>query len=339
MPRVMYEKWNPKADALDIVDKANEICATYAEQGYDLTLRQLYYQFVARGYIPNTQKDYSRLGEIVNRARLSGMLDWDYIIDRTRNLASLAHWTTPDEIVRAAASSFRFDMWQNQPVRVEVWVEKEALAGVVGQVAERYDCAWFSCRGYVSQSEQWRAAQRHLRYLEDGQAVVVLHLGDHDPSGIDMTRDISDRLHKFIYTEWARNNVDELDGDYTYTTIENHIFEHVVENRDEDPPVDVPHSIHRIALNYDQVEEYNPPPNPAKLTDSRSAGYVAEHGYESWELDALPPDVLDDLIASHIEALRDEEAWIDRAVEQEREREVLDAASSRWEEVAAYLSS
>lgn len=185
-------KFNAANDT--IIEVAKKICAEYVAQGYTLTLRQLYYQFVARDLIPNTQKDYHRLASIVSDARLAGRLDWDAIEDRTRNLEQLSTWDSPKDILNATAQQFRYDWWDSQPVRVEVWVEKEALVGVIERVAFRYRVPYFACRGYSSQSETWRAGRRFLDHNERGQPVKVLHLGDHDPSGIDMTRDNDERI-------------------------------------------------------------------------------------------------------------------------------------------------
>lgn len=320
-----YESWAPKADTLATVRRAEAICEEYAAQGYDLTLRQLYYQFVARGWIPNKQQSYDRLGATVNRARLAGLLDWDYIVDRTRNLESVSHWSDPSSIIASAARSFRLDKWTDQPVRVEVWVEKEALAGVVERSAHGLDLAYFSCRGYVSQSEMWGAGQRIGAYLRGGQRVVILHLGDHDPSGLDMTRDIRERLDLFTLTDWYRDHP-ELDG--TYGGIRSNIAEHVG---------GTPLEVRRIALNMDQIEQYDPPPNPAKLSDSRAETYVQEFGYESWELDALDPSVLDDLIRAEGEELVDEELYEEAETEERRHRDLLDAASDRWDELVDVL--
>lgn len=338
MPRIKYEDWQPKPDARRVIRQAVDICSTYQDQGYDLTLRQLYYQFVARGLIENSQQSYKRLGDIVNKARLAGYLDWDYIVDRTRNLESLSHWGTPKDIMEAAARSFALDKWAEQPTRVEVWVEKEALAGVVSLVADRHDIAWFSCRGYVSQSELWGAARRHLAYIEGGQNVVVLHLGDHDPSGIDMTRDIRKRLHHFTDQDWLDAHVDEIEGRMeegrkivTIGAIRDSMRNHL-DGRD-------PIEVRRIALNMDQVRQYDPPPNPAKLTDSRVAGYLDEYGTESWELDALEPQVLDALIEEHILAVRDDDLWEPVEEEEERHKRLLTEAAVRWNEVVETLEA
>lgn len=249
----------------NIINSANEIIEEYQARGYDLTLRQLYYQFVSRDLITNNQSEYKRLGSVINDARLAGLIDWYAITDRTRNMRGNSHWTHPSEILRAAASSFYMDRWENQDRKFQVWIEKDALVGVIANVCKDLDVTYFSCRGYVSQSEMWLAG----RYIKRFPETTILHLGDHDPSGIDMSRDIQERL-----TTFAETDVEVI----------------------------------RLALNMDQIQEYAPPPNPAKITDSRYESYIQKYGYESWELDALDPDVLSTLIRDAIEPYIDEEA-------------------------------
>ncbi|MDR7278915.1 hypothetical protein [Catenuloplanes atrovinosus] len=328
--KIKYEDWQPGTDARLDIRRADAVCRQYAADGYDLTLRQLYYQFVARGWISNTDKSYKRLGNIINRARMAGLLDWDYIVDRTRNLRGTSHWTQPGAVIDSAAWSYRLDKWADQPRRVEVWVEKEALAGVVERVAGEHDVDWFSCRGYVSQSEQWGAARRFLRYLKGGQAITVLHLGDHDPSGIDMTRDIRERIEAFVTQDWLDEHRAWFDGESVKAS---EILAHMRDRIGDVQPIEV----RRIALNFDQVQQYDPPPNPAKLTDSRASTYVREHGYESWELDALPPDVLAQLIRDNIGTIRDEDAYDAIADREARERALLRAAAGRWDDLVAFL--
>lgn len=297
MPRIAYISKGFSDGSLDIIDKANIICADYQAQGFDLTLRQLYYQFVSRGFIANKQSEYKRLGDIVNNGRLAGLIDWDYIVDRTRNLQSLAHWRHPRQIIDAVAQQYRHELWAQQPYRVEVWIEKDALVGVIAGACDRNDVPYFSCRGYTSQSELWGAAQRLLRYEKNGQETVVIHLGDHDPSGIDMTRDIQDRLRLFGSTA----------------------------------------EVNRIALTMDQVDQYQPPPNPAKMTDSRVTGYIEEHGDESWELDALDPATLDALVEGEILSWRNDELWRAALARQERQRQRLVSVRERWDDVVALV--
>jgi hypothetical protein len=270
MPRIAYIEKNFTPASRAIIDTANQIIADYETQGFNLTLRQLYYQFVSRDLIPNSQREYNRLGGIINDARLAGLIDWNSITDRTRFLRALAHWDKPSDIVRGAAEQFRVDKWATQEYRPEVWIEKDALVGVIEGICQENDVPFLSCRGYTSQSEMWGAAQRLIRYVEKGQLPVILHLGDHDPSGKDMTRDIIDRLQMFVGSDIEVN---------------------------------------RLALNMSQIEKFNPPPNPAKVTDSRSTAYIAEFGNSSWELDALDPNTIAGVIRNAIQAVRDDKKW------------------------------
>src|SRR5512139_1588276 len=162
MPKVCYVPKSFSSNSMSIIEKANEIIAEYARLGFDLTLRQLYYQFVSRALIPNKDTEYKRLGSIINDARLAGLIDWDAITDRTRNLRSLSHWDDPGDIIYSAARSYHINRWEDQEYRVEVWIEKDALVGVIEGVCTDLDIPYFSCRGYTSQSEMWAAAQRLL---------------------------------------------------------------------------------------------------------------------------------------------------------------------------------
>lgn len=304
MPRIQYIERNFAAKSLDKIDKANALARTYAAQGFSLTLRQLYYQFVARGWIPNKDTEYENLGSVLNDARLAGLFDWNHITDRTRNVrGGDGVMTDPADVIEPAW--YAMALWEGQPQRVEVWVEKDALVDVVGQAAGGLRVPYFSCRGYTSVSELWSAAQRIERYLDEGvDDVTILHLGDHDPSGIDMTRDIRDRLSLFI------------DGDgYDSSLL----------------------TIDRIALNMPQIEQYNPPPNPAKLTDSRAGQYVNRFGYESWELDALEPRVLRDLIREGIRAKLNPDLWAQRREKEEHGRATLTAVRDHYERVIEFL--
>jgi hypothetical protein len=306
MPRIAYTPRTFKPAQLDTIQKVNQIIATYSAQGYSLTLRQVYYQFVARDWLQNTFRNYKNLGNLITDARRAGEIDWRAITDRTRNVkGSYAGHEDPSETINPYY--FGVAMWEGQANRAEVWVEKDALVDVIGRAAGRYGVPYFSCRGYTSDSEVWVAARRLEEYLSETTGdVTILHLGDHDPSGIDMTRDIQDRLELFI------------GGDLGYSAL----------NRLE---------IRRIALNMDQVEQYGPPPNPAKITDSRAKGYMEIHGDESWELDALEPSVLDELIQSNIRPLIDPDPWAEQAEKQRRGRATLQAVKDNYDKVIAYL--
>ncbi len=297
MPKIKYQDRNFQADSAKIVEQCNTIIAEYDAQGFVLTLRQLYYQLVTRDIIANKQSEYKRIGSIVNDARLAGVIDWLAIEDRTRNLRSRSHWNTPGDIISSAAASFHMDLWEDQDYRPEVWIEKDALVGVIEQVCEEYDVPYFSCRGYTSQSEMWVASQR-IKRNSFTQTPIIFHFGDHDPSGKDMTRDIVERLKLFM------GGVE----------------------------------LERLALNMDQVEQYHPPPNPAKTTDSRYQTYIAEFGEESWELDALEPAVLADLIRGALDELIDQDLLNEKRDEIEKHREMLTLAAKDWKKIVKVLT-
>jgi hypothetical protein len=292
MSKIRYVEKDFSESSLVTIAQANDIIAEYQEQGYTLTLRQLYYQFVSRDLIPNNMKAYKRVGSIVNDARLAGLIDWNAIEDRTRNLEAQQTWDSPRQILQACAESFKYDWWANQDTRVEVWVEKEALVGVIERAAFKYRCPYFACRGYTSQSEAWRAGQRFKEYGNNGQDVVVLHLGDHDPSGIDMTRDNDARLQLFS----GVCNV----------------------------------KVKRLALHMKQVAQYNPPPNPAKMTDSRAKDYIAQFGRSSWELDALDPKVIDKLISTNIAMYIDSDKWNESKERETAARAKIATMAKNW---------
>lgn len=304
MSNICYVPRDFSAKSLEMIEQANEIIDEYAQQGFDLTLRQLYYQFVSRDLIANKQSEYKRLGSVVNDARLAGLIDWDTIIDRTRKLEKQAEWDSPSDIIEACAKQFRIDKWEGQVYRPEVWIEKDALVGVIEGVCKKLQVPYLSCRGYTSQSEMWAAGQRLVEHAENGQKPIIFHLGDHDPSGIDMSRDIKDRLKIFM---------------------EHHDVEVT--------------SFKRLALNMDQVNQYSPPPNPTKITDSRADGYLRRFGNESWELDALEPAAMAALIRNAIENVQDEGVWEEKCEEEEGAKSTLQFAADNWERVTQMAKS
>lgn len=308
MPLICYQSKDFSSDKLDIIANANAIIREYEKQGFSLTLRQLYYQFVARDLLPaswadkngvlNRPESYSKLGDLISDARLAGLVDWYAIVDRSRASNANQHWQRPSQVIEAAMATYAIDKWANQPHYVEVWVEKEALEDVLARACSPLDVRFFACKGHTSQSAMWEASQRLVRKIEDGKQVHIIHLGDHDPSGIDMTRDIFDRLSMFTYSR-----------------------------------VD----IQRIALNMKQVEEFNPPPNPAKTTDSRYRAYKEEFGEESWELDALEPGRLVSMIKEKVLTYRDESLWDSAIKNEERGRGTIECILKYFPDVVGFL--
>lgn len=230
---------------------ANEILEEYAEQGYRLTLRQLYYQLVARDKIPNLVREYQKLSQTVVIGRMNGLIDWNMIEDRIRRPYLRYYVDSIQEAIEDTIRHYRRNRQEGQSHNVEIWTEKDAVSNILKRVSIEFHIRLMVNRGYSSCSAMYDASKRFQR------KTVVLYVGDHDPSGLDMLRDIRERLDEF--------------------GIEDFIL--------------IP-----VALTMEQIEEYNPPPNPAKISDPRAAWYIQMFGNKSWELDALRPDVLEKIV-------------------------------------------
>ena len=294
MARIRFTSKKFKSETLKLIELCDRIITDYQGQGMDLTVRQLYYQLVSRDYIENTQNSYSRIAAIINDARMAGMIDWEAIVDRGRKTITPSSWDRPSDLIRKCSEIFRLDKWVNQDVRVEVMCEKQALEGVFAPVCNAYSVPFTSNKGYGSQSLLYRKGQEIAGRMEDdGKLTVVLYFGDHDPSGLDMDRDLDSRLKLFAGID----------------------------------PADNIQLVHRISLSMEQIEEFDPPPNPAKLTDSRADEYIRKHGHHSWELDAMEPTYLRGLLAKKIEVLLDMDKWeAMEAQEDEMKIDILHAA-------------
>lgn len=293
----LYQEKSFRGDSMALIHVMNDIIDDYTAQGFRLTVRQLYYQLVARDVIPNTEQSYKRITGLVNDARLAGVIDWDAIEDRTRDFIRRGHWKSPAEIINACANQYFEDMWTTQDTRVFVIVEKEALAGVLERVCNKYDVPLLAARGYPSGTVLREFAFSDIiPALDEGQNCLILHLGDHDPSGIDMTRDLFGRISMFAESNGDRGLVD----------------------------------LRRIALNMPQIEELRPPENPAKSTDARFADYKRKFGSSSWELDALSPRYLANLIEGQLNEVINFEAW-------DLAKEKVDAGRAKIADAAAMM--
>lgn len=305
--RIKYINHRFRASTQKLIDDTLVIAEQFKADGYKLTVRQLYYQLVGKGRFPderryswtgskwkqnpdgtkNAPPNYFWLVSTLTNARNAGLFDWDMIEDRTRSIQSNPHWDSVSHAIGDVAKQFHFDLWEGQDVRVQVWIEKDALSGVFLPVCQELDVPLLACRGYPSVSTIWSAGRLFREYgVLSGQSVVILHFGDHDPSGIDMTRDLEERLNLYAGSAWKVR-------------------------------------IKRIALNMDQIEKYNPPSDPAKTTDSRFADYAREFGDSSWELDALSPKVLSNLARKEIKKLTNQDTMDESLFRQDNARNRL----------------
>ena len=236
------------------------IIENFYEPGYTMTARTVYYQALGKNLIESGQKFYKKCVKLITYGRRAGLIDWDAIVDPTRVPRRPSFFDSFKDLVKAAIGSYRLDRWKNQDYYVEVFLEKEALAGVIQPLTNEYDIYLNVNRGYTSDPALRGAMLRFKQQQRMGKDCYFLYMGDHDPSGLNMVNDISNRFEMF--------------------------------------GLEV--NIERIALNRDQVAQYQLPPNFAKESDSRFKEYQKIHGNHSWELDALPPDVLDDILEENI---------------------------------------
>jgi hypothetical protein len=170
---------------------------------------------------------------------------------------------------------------------VELWVEKDALAGVLRPLASEFHVTMMVNRGYSSQSAMHESAERFREAVDAERQPILFYLGDHDPSGNDMVRDIHDRLVMF--------GIEDID-------------------------------VQKLALTTEQVRHYKPPPNPAKVTDPRAAKYIATFGPVSWEVDALDPATLSGIIRDAFEGVVDDDALQDVLAQEVKDKEELTKA-------------
>lgn len=260
-----------------MLNRINEILEEYVNDGYTLTLRQLYYQLVSRDVIPNNDKEYAKLSKILKNGRMAGIVDWSSIEDRVR-VPKLPYWVKDvQSAINDTIEQYRLDRMKGQARRIEIWVEKDALSNVLYRVSEKYHIRLMVNRGYSSVSAMYDAYHR-LR-TDD----VILYFGDHDPSGMDMIRDVRERLQEF----------------------------------------GIAVQVQPIALTMDQIREFNPPPNPAKITDPRAKWYIEKYGKTSWELDALPPRELIRLAENAVESIIDIYQYHEMLKEEEKDKTVL----------------
>jgi hypothetical protein len=300
MPKIAYIHHNFRISSRAHIHHANRIIAELAADDLKPTVRQIYYQFVKDKIIANNVKEYDNLQSLLNKARLAGFIDWDSIEDRTRELNKFyfSDIGTPQGVLRSAIGGHEVDSWGDQENYVEVWVEKQALIGIIDKACTPWRVPYYASKGYNSQSEQWNSGQRFIDKIRAGKRVILVNLGDHDPSGLDMTQDNIGRLTDFIVHEIG--NVEKFE-------------------------------LRRIALNMDQIQKYELPPDPAKKSDVRYKKYARKHGDGSWELDALNAKMLMKLTADEIKSHIDFYVWKESEKREEREKQIFKDAADLLE--------
>lgn len=244
-----------------------------------MTVRQMFYQCSVRGAVGKTEGDYDRVQRQVLAMRREGLLDYNVIADQTRWQRKPRTYDSLAECLASAQANYRASVWGRLNHYVEVWLEKDALAGVLLEETARFDVPLMVCRGYSSESFAFEAAQSMNKRLTQGDDVFVYYLGDLDPSGWHMGVELESKLRGFACA---------------------------------------PITFYRLGVNHRQIAELELPTRETKRTDSRVRLFEAEFGVgaPSCELDAMPPDVLRELVRDAIEAHLPD-GWLDQIENEE----------------------
>ncbi len=251
--RGQFDHWFTTVD--DLTGQIIEIVEYYESIDIKLTNRQLYYQLVGKDLIPNYMEVYKRICVFLTDMRYCGLIDWNSIEDLARVPKRPSQWESISDLIKSATQQYRLPRWNGQQYYLEMYCEKEAGVNVLSTVARKYHIHFGYNKGYSSAAAMYGLSKRIQEQIHDGKEVKILYFGDHDASGLDMIRDITDRTEEFL-----------TEGD-NYT----------------DPDFEIV----PVSLTMDQIKLYNPPANPAKMTDPRAKWYIERFGKVSWELDAI----------------------------------------------------
>ena len=193
MKQAYGEQKDFERKTIKLIENINVVIEEYARQGLTLSVRQIYYQLVARGFIPNKATEYKKISRTITDGRLAGLIDWDCIEDRTRAVREIQHWDNPQQILRAAAEQYRIDTRATQPSYIEAWIEKDSLVSILQNTCYQLDVPVFSCKGYSSITALHEAAER----FEGKSNPIILYAGDHDPTGLTIPQVINERFQLF----------------------------------------------------------------------------------------------------------------------------------------------
>jgi hypothetical protein len=274
--------------SLDLIEAMSVI----AEAAQPITGRGVGYKLFTQGLIPSMDRnEMQRVYRLLLKAREQGDIPWDWIVDETREFERVATWDDPEQYVRATIRDYRRDFWNQQPVRVQVWSEKGTVRGVLAPVLDEYAVGFRVLHGFSGATTINDVAQD-----DDGRPLIVLYVGDFDPSGMFMSeRDLPERLAKY--------------GGH-----------HVI--------------LKRIALTVHQLEGLPSFAASTKKKDPRHDWFVANHGRHCWELDAMDPNDLRDCVERAIKRLIDPVAWERCEVVNRAEQDSLSSILAKWPKAA-----
>ena len=219
--------------------KRKELILDWARQHRPVTVRQIFYRLSTLEAVDKSERGYKAVGRLCTQMRLDGEIPFSYFADNTRWMRRPRTYNTIEEALELTARTYRKSLWQNQTAAAEIWLEKEALAGVIYPVTSLWDVPLMVVKGYPSVTFLHTAAsQMKNDYFHHNRITKIFYLGDRDPSGLDIFRNITERIPEF-----AQN-----------TPI---VFSHV-------------------AVTLAQVRRWQLPSRPTKKSDSRAKDFEGE---------------------------------------------------------------
>jgi hypothetical protein len=259
-----------------------------AKAAQPITGRGIGYKLFTAGLIPSmARSEMQRVYRLLKEAREQGTIPWEWIVDETRSLERASTWANPEQYARAVARSYRRDFWNQQPVRVEVWSEKGTIRGVLAPVLDKYAVGFRVMHGFSGATTIHDVAEN-----DDGRDLIVLYVGDFDPSGM------------FMSEEDLPNRLSDYGGDHV--------------------------TLERIALMREQVSGLPSFPASDKKKDTRHDWFVANYGKRCWELDAMDPNDLRDCVENAIVELIEPVAWQRCEIVNQAEQESLKTILGKW---------
>ncbi len=324
--------WN--ADKAEVVRQIVQVVKAYAADNLILTLRQIHYQFVRNNWIVNHDTAYKKLGSILDDCRYAGIIDWNAIEDRGRVPYIPYSVNDVEHALQDTIDQYRLDRQRGQGNVIELFSEKDALSGILRRSTQKYHIRLVINKGYTSSSAIYNCYDRVVETILAGKKFTILYFGDHDPSGLDMIRDIKERIMLMLCRGEKLDEFDETinkefeDAEIYYsqlvdtgfmsertasaminlqkkkkTVTKQHLIDFYAAKRALYINKHELFTVKAIGLTKEQIEEYDLPPNPTKMSDSRSDKYIEIHGKECWEVDALNPRTLIQIVETNIQEM------------------------------------
>ena len=286
-----FKSYNPGKEKKLLLDKIQEIIKEYTDNNLVLTCRQLHYQLVSRNITANTDKDYKALTRLISNARMAGMIDWKAIVDRNRDSYTPYYEDNVPDSIERTLRQYRLNRMRNQDVYIEVMIEKMAIYEIVAEITRYYSITLTGDKGNCSKTILYDISKRLLTAQANGKKCIILYIGDHDPSGLMMIDSIIESLSLMGVIDFE---------------------------------------FRPIALTHDQAQKYNLPCNDAKATDNNYKKYEALYGKHSWECDALPTKVLQDILENEIRTSIDLWKFWEVLDQEEADKEKLKQIIESW---------